>query len=509
MKKSPLILHPFFFAIFPALSLVADHLEFISINQTIVILSMITLGVAGFFLWLLRRAGIDRQKAGILVSGGLLIFFSYGHFFDLLAQFDSLNFLRHRHLLIFLFLIGMLIIFLVIRTRTELTPLTSFLNIVGASLIILSAFQIVAYRFTSHVVWEPAWKFEISDRSVQSPGNLPDIYYIILDSYANSNTLAESYGFDNREFLSALEKQGFFVAEESVSNYAMTTLSLASSLNLDYLNNLHPEFNQTDLNLELPRQMIENNTVNSFLKSNGYTTIFFGSGQGITEQNRYVDQDIKCGLVDETIGRIIHSTLIWPVAEWLQFLDRQGRYKRLCVLDQIAEIAALDGPKFIFAHIPSPHSPFLFDADGNPIHIQEPVGREQARRLYINQLIFINQKVEEMVDKILQRSPDDPVIILQADHGPQIIFEPGEPGLTSDDAAYKERMRILNAYHLPENGSESLYKSITPVNTFRMLIIQYFQIDIAFLDDQSFYSPLSDPLEIRNVTEIVRFGGQK
>ena len=67
------------------------------------------------------------------------------------------------------------------------------------------------------------------------PSNLPDVYYIILDRYAGSAALAETYDFDNEPFLTALEARGFDVARKAHANYIKTPLSIASSLNLDYL----------------------------------------------------------------------------------------------------------------------------------------------------------------------------------------------------------------------------------------------------------------------------------
>ena len=44
---------------------------------------------------------------------------------------------------------------------------------------------------------------------LQEPRSAPDIYYIILDRYANVDTLRELYDFDNEPFLRELEARGF------------------------------------------------------------------------------------------------------------------------------------------------------------------------------------------------------------------------------------------------------------------------------------------------------------
>jgi len=57
----------------------------------------------------------------------------------------------------------------------------------------------------------------------------------VLDRYANVGTLAEVYGFDNSGFLNQLGAEGFYVANESCANYVRTSESLASSLNMEYI----------------------------------------------------------------------------------------------------------------------------------------------------------------------------------------------------------------------------------------------------------------------------------
>ena len=104
---------------------------------------------------------------------------------------------------------------------------------------------------------------------------------------------------------------------------------------------------------------------------------------------------------------------------------------------------------------------------------------------YKRQLIFINKKVQEMIDRIIINSPDPPIIILQSDHGPL-----SQLGLES---IYKERMSILNAYYLPNNGQKLLYDNITPVNTFRIIFNYYFGANLKLLIDESYYSTFDQP----------------
>jgi hypothetical protein len=250
--------------------------------------------------------------------------------------------------------------------------------------------------------------------------------------------------------------------------------------------------------------MIENNNVMGFLKSKGYTFIFVGSGYGVTQGNRFADREIKCGYIDETVGRIIQSTLIWPAADHFQIMANDDRNKRLCAFSKLADMPGIAGPKFVFAHILAPHSPFLFDANGDPVRVYA-TDPEHTMRYYVNQLIFVNKKVEEMVDEILAKSEVEPIIILQGDTGPPYGFEAEAALQNQANEIYQQNMRILNAYYLPQNGAQWMYQGISPVNTFRLIFNIYLDTDFPLLDDQSYFLTVDHPFRFINVTESVDY----
>ena len=122
MKQSPIVIHPYLFAIFPALSIVADHVRFLSINRKILGMALITIMVAFLSNYLLTRAGIERRKAGIFVSLFLLLFFSYGHVYTLISDtFRGID-IRHRHLLFFWIILAIILVFLSTKASNILAP---------------------------------------------------------------------------------------------------------------------------------------------------------------------------------------------------------------------------------------------------------------------------------------------------------------------------------------------------------------------------------------------------
>ena len=107
---------------------------------------------------------------------------------------------------------------------------------------------------------------------------LPNIFFIILDGYARADVLSEIYQFDNTDFLNSLTDKGFFVANQARANYSQTSLTLASSLNMKYLDDLVAGEAFIEANDTLPlAKMINQSLVGRFLKQRGYKTVAFSS----------------------------------------------------------------------------------------------------------------------------------------------------------------------------------------------------------------------------------------
>jgi hypothetical protein len=475
---------------------VADHIEFISLNKTIILISLLIIILAGLLFLLLKWLWQDSDKAAVFTSLSLILFFSYGHTFDYLTKVREILFIQHRHLFLLWIVLYLVLFVVVFRTKQHLQLVNRWLTAVGIMLLLFSAISIFSYRQTTHTLWQP--KLAPTSNKTNLLADLPDIYYIILDGYANEATLNSFYAFDNNEFLAGLEAKGFYIADESRSNYALTSLSLSSSLSLTYVNEITQLAGENSDSIAIPMQIIENNHAMQFLKAEGYQLIFMGSGYGVSQANRHADIDIKCGLVDETMGRFIATSLLRAPADRFRLVEQDDRQRRLCMFDELSNMGTVAGPKFVFAHIPSPHWPFLFDAAGNSVSL-ENLTHDQLKAGYLEQLIYLNGRVDQIVDSILKNSSQEPIIIIQSDHGPAFEF-----GMENrSQPLYQERMRILNAYYLPEDAQKLLYPSITPVNSFRVLFNYLFATELPLLDDQSYFSNYQFPYKFTNVTESI------
>lgn len=499
------ILHPFFFAIFPVLFLFAQNIEQTPVRQVFLPAAVVVLFTLVF--WLLLSAILrNRRKAALIVSLFLLLFFSYGHMSALAQEWSlrriGLNWGERKILFTVGGLAFMLGTFFSIRTRSDLRNLTKLLNVVAGCLIIMSFYNIVT-RGLRIGSYERATKDrQPSDiKAARVPDPLPDIYYIILDRYAGAKTLEEFYGYDNSEFLQYLTDKGFYVATDSHANYRNTGLSLSSSLNMDHLDFLK-EFEKTQGPWAMHKAM-RDHKLQRFLKSLGYTYVHFGSHFESTDYNEYADININRYVLPEFAGVLFRTTALHPIAERLRIYESgREQYERvLYKLQKLSEIPDMKKPTFSFVHMITPHLPYVFDREGQYV---PPAKRtaETMRERYVDQLVYINALMKDVINTIIERSENPPIIVLQADEGPY----PGKPydtgydwagntirhGMhrfdwrTATDAQLSHKMHILNAYYLPGVDVNSLHPRITPVNSFRLVFNLYFGTKLELLPDKSY-----------------------
>lgn len=508
------IIHPLLFAIYPILYLYANNVDLISFSEILVPLA-VTLGMTVVLFLALRLLFTDSTKAGILTSAILIQFFSYGHawkglglagvaFWDWAPE-------RHGYYLLLLWgLLFLLAVLVVVKKGSPLRIIATYLNVVAALLIAMPLVTLGIYTIRHAGVGLPGAtpadqvQFEFNENvpdiyhpRLEAPGptrasqiqfemaeKLPDIYYIILDSYGRADILRTVFDYDNSEFIEHLTAKGFYVASSSRSNYALTYLSLASSLNMEYLNCLSDEPGVESTDMTIPDSMILHNRVQRTVRGIGYCFVHFSSGWGPTDYNRFADINYRPEVLNDFRTMLLETTIFNPIVSPVGAAQKRAR--TLFTFEMIGEIAQIEEPTFVFAHLLVPHFPFVFDRDCSPrAQVQGTLGfrAQDDMKAYVDQLICVNKMAEALVNEILARSKIPPIIILQADHGPS------------------EEMGIFNAFYLPGDGRSQLYPSITPVNTFRLILDFYFGTNLGLLEDRSYYSGYGQPYKFIEVKE--------
>ena len=501
-SKKALVIHPFAFAIFPVLFLYSHNINEVFLRWTVVPAAIVL--VCTFLLFVvLSYLCRNKDKAGLLVSLLMVYFFAYGHF---VGTFRSLvgGWNQAHSWLLPAWTLGFFVPgWLVLRTGMRLVNTTKILNVVAICLVGFSLFNIVWFEIRSSTLRQDtdvALAEEFPSVPIE-PRVCPNIYYIILDGYAGNDVLTESLDYDNSSFLEQLAQRGFFVADQSRSNYWKTLLSLPSSMNFEYLDDLAGRVGIESGDKKPLREHLVNNRVFSFLKRYGYSTVAFTSGFRWSEL-RDTDIYMSAGVwaLNDFSGELVYNT---PIAVLIELFANQSfqnilhRRRVLYSFEHLSDTLQMQQPIFVFAHIACPHSPFVFDEDGRPVG--SVTGPADFPERYIQQLKYVNKRVIGLVDELLANSPQRPVIVLQADHGIRWNLNKVEPQKNTPKI-YKECFSILNAYYLPDYDYSQLYDSISPVNTFRVILNHYFGTEFELLKDESYFSTRKQSYNFINVT---------
>jgi hypothetical protein len=500
-KFNRLPIYPLLLAIYPVLAMLAFNASQTNLNVGLRPL-LICLGGAMAVFAILRLLLHSWSRAALLTSLGIAWFFVYGHMYNLLKPVTVLGFALGRHRILFpvYTLIVLLVAWRLLRSKNSFTGAIPILNWTALGLVALAVGQFGVYSAQVNLAQLNQAKITHpgSQTSPANPGKLPDIYYIILDTYTRADTLRTYFQFDNQPFLDRLKGMGFYVADCARSNYTSTETSLASSLNLNYLEALSPKFGRGSTDKSALPGLIRDNLLRQKLEPLGYQSIAF--------QNEYMwavwnDADIylvptKTAQVQRSLNpfeaMFERSTAAAFVVDaqsvlfkdWIRQVDfpyaehiDQVNY----LLDKLPTIPTIAGPKLVFVHVLVPHQPYIFQPDGS-LQMDEnfyrtaggPINADYYQKGYTNQIQFINTRMLDILQKIISQSTVKPIIIVQGDHGVKDF----------------NRASILDAYYLPGGVENKLYPTISPVNTFRIILNNYFGEHYGLLNDTSYDTPL-------------------
>jgi hypothetical protein len=512
MTRRPARFYPFLLAVVPVLHMAANNPGWSTVDDlaAISVTLLAGCGIVYGLAALVSRGRWGGRLPPLVVLGAVLWFWGYVTVVDLVGRRGNVA----THLVVFPLGIAATLGlgWWLLRRPSVLDRVATFLTLTGGLLVGWSALSIgVAHLRSARALRQSAVVRRLAEPIPVRPGAAAgpkrDIYLIVLDEYANAETTTARFGFDNHAFLDSLRQLGFVVPAVH-SNYLHTALSLPSLLNASQLTDLSRELGSQAKDVTVLHYLVENNRAVAFLKGLGYRFVFFPSQWWIaTRHNRHADSEVDVWsgwhplreLSRSHLRRTLRKTsmldLLQREAAWNIYGDHDSR-----VFTAIAQVPKTPGPVFVFAHVMTPHLPFVFDRECRPLN-RKTAGTVSKGKLlpYVEQVECLNRMVLRLVTLLLEADVP-PVILLQSDHGTKTLrFGKAPTAEAIPVAAARERLGAFGAYYLPDHGAEAFGDSVTLVNVLGDVLRYYLGAKLPREPDDMYLSLGRAPFAFKRV----------
>ncbi len=502
--KEAFPIYPILFAAYPVLSLLGHNIQEVFLRTGLRPLIFIVGGAVLLWIafWLLTRS---LQKSALLTLLMIVLFFSYGRVYQALRLVELSGFVlcRHRFLLPLWAVLGGLGSWLLLKRVQEIKNLTILLNMFSIFLLVIPLYQIVEYELRARRAQNSTLEnitSQLPAGTALNPESLPDVYVILMDAHLRTDVLKETFDLDNQAFIDTLTEMGFYVPPCSMSNYAYTPLSLSSFFNMQYLQEMSPEFQPPNNDRAALYELVRHSSVRQIFETLGYTTYAMVSYQPIAWTDAdYYFQTVDLPAEDNSVALSNFDRMLYDSTLARVFFDYSGTNgsinsipanypyadhvrQQWFILNKLQEIASERGPKLVFAHLNIPHAPYVFHPDGTliaeppPLPWVTPISWEEYIQYYSWGVQYGDNAILPVLRKILADSDTPPVILLLGDHG-------------ADSA---NRLAVLSAFYLPDDVKSDISPNISLVNFFRVVFNGVFGADYEVLEDLSYLSTQED-----------------
>ena len=367
------------------------------------------------------------------------------------------------------------------RISTILRRLVTIMLIaIGILAIQQGTFESIARAATHEGPFRPV------NKAPTTPGD-PDIYVLLLDGHPRLDIGETYFGIDPRPLRDGLTERGFTISEASRGNYVQTAEVLSSLFEQAHLKDIPRMAGLTSGTESKPAGLIVRDTLNdsatlTYLRARGYDIHAISSGfeeVSIREADRFVDT----GQINEFEIGMLLRTIVGDVVEVVApdavSAGQRGRIES--VFDEIARAPSMAGerPMFLFAHVPSPHAPWVFAADGSARTVADldafyaettastGLSNDAMRPQYAGQVIDTDRRLLEALDRIdaaIAERGRPAVTVVMSDHGTWI---------DADDGDIRLRFKNLLAVRASDRRL-ALDQDLTLVNLFPALFEQLF-----------------------------------
>ncbi len=427
------------------------------------------------------------MKSALFAACMMTFHFFFGAVHDLLRDwFPGSIITRHTFILPFSLLLFITLAIVIKKRKSKFSGTAYFFNVL---LLLLLVLDIGWLTFTIAGQTKPTAADEKLNWNNCDTCKRPDIYLVIADGYPGRKELTDILKYDNQRFEDSLRQLGFYITDSSMSNYNFTTYSMASMLNLEYLQPIIGRYrNKTDLafcyerirNSKTVSQLrkmdyeIINNSIFDIedLPSSAIPTFLPRKSEPITNQT-------FLSRMEKELAYHLATTLkIDFVLNYLQNHDLKNNRELMRKTKELFPKQS-EKPRFVYTHLVMPHRPYYFDSTGSPLPMDtltEEFGKNVPA--FISYLKYCNRELTGLVRHIKEKSATPPIIILMSDHGFREFSGPV-------DNIYQ--FYTLNAVYLPDSNYTPFYKGMSNVNQFRAIFNSTFGQQMPMLKDSTSY----------------------
>jgi len=382
-------------------------------------------------------------------------------------------------------------------------------RLLTAAAAMLLATNAVQFAIARQQIGADTWRAAVEDIArggrfvVPADAARPDIVHVVLDGLGSPAVLRDYYGLDTIRWTAPLEAQGFSVADAAQSNYIHTYSSMASLLSATYLDPLEAPLGDRPTRFPL-HAVIEGSGVIRSLRDAGYRFTLIGSPYSATDSHPLAATcDCRVPPMAEMESAFLRSSVLRTVdLPWLTYHPHRRR-----VLEQLAALERLPvsgPPRYVLAHVISPHPPFAFDDQGRlpagPHAIfgwldgnEFPGTRAQYREGYRAQATFMLDQVAAIAAELRQR-PRRTVVIVSGDHGPGLHLD-HDDAMKSD---LRERFGAFFAFVVP-GRAVPVSDEFSLVNTYRLVAREVFGAPLELLPSRQYFTTFEEPYRFARV----------
>lgn len=424
----------------------------------------------------------------------------FGFLHDSLKNVGSNTFwVTYTFLLPTTIVLFLLIIIFLKKSKSSFAEVFTYLNLLMMALILTeipnsikrylldkSVHNLIDFRFKTYGEYKP--QQPIADVAK------PDIYFLVFDAMASTKSLQQAFNKNNSALDSMLKQKGFYVATNASSNYNWTIHSLSTTLNMQYLPDFIAPVQNDPKAFFWGSASILDNSLTAVLKKEGYKIhqyqpISFNNSDW-PEMSHFQDMKDKHYYFKTLPGRI-YRDIFWNYlrvqnnyvkniqASLLNNRFIQKKKATDTTLTLIKNTCTTAGQsKFVYGHFMIPHDPYSFTRNGELRHItiaDFEIKKKEAD-LYFEQVLYAGKLINELVTYIQKNNKKNTIIIIEGDHGFRYLNKTNLAQYTFQN---------LNAFYFPDHQYEMLYDSISPVNTFRIVLNKYFNAQLPLLKDSS------------------------